>query len=473
MNVKVFRETDFKDTELGPLPEEWQVVRLGEVATQRKRFITVKETVSYMRPTIKLRGQGMVLRDIVLGSSLKIKKQQVCRAHDLVVAEIDAKLGGFAVVPPSLDGAILSSHYFVFELHKEKIVPEFVSYLVKLPLLQRQVEARGSTNYASVRPSQVVNYLIPLPPLPEQRAIAYVLRTVQEAKRATERVIAALRDLKKSLMRHLFTYGPVPISDVGAQHAAPLQDTEIGPIPAHWQVVRLGDLVAKGDIWLKNGFAHGGHNQAKSGVPHLRPFNITNTGEITLAQVKYVPPPTDESSYWILPGDIIFNNTNSEELVGKTAYFGLDGKFVFSNHMTLIRVLSDDLNAYWLSKYFHWLWSQRVFQGLCRRHVNQASIGLERLQQVIIPLPPLPEQQEIARILRAVDGRIQAEETYARALDDLFKSLLHELMSGRLRVVPDSVAQSAVGTRHRLAPMLPTSSELFASPMVEETKDTG
>lgn len=456
MNIKVFRETNFKDTELGLLPEEWLVVTVSEAVIRKPHVPKVKRSEYSPIGKIPVIDQG---QQFIAGFVDEAKPYSeelpviVFGDHTRVLKYVDfpfvAGADGTQVLLPN----------------KALFYPLFLYYA----LLSIQIPNRGYNRHFALLREQKV----PLPPLPEQRAIAHVLRTVQEAKRATERVIAALRDLKKSLMRHLFTYGPVPISDVGAQHAAPLQDTEIGPIPAHWQVVRLGDLVAKGDIWLKNGFAHGGHNQAKSGVPHLRPFNITNTGEITLAQVKYVPPPTDESSYWILPGDIIFNNTNSEELVGKTAYFGLDGKFVFSNHMTLIRVLSDDLNAYWLSKYFHWLWSQRVFQGLCRRHVNQASIGLERLQQVIIPLPPLPEQQEIARILRAVDGRIQAEEAYARALDDLFKSLLHELMSGRLRVVPDSVAQSAVGARHRLAPMLPTSSELFASPMVEETKDTG
>src|SRR5258708_17894373 len=125
-------------------------------------------------------------------------------------------------------------------------------------------------------------------------------------------------------------------------------------LPPNWQMIKLGDLVEEAVLFIKSGFPQGVHNEEGRGVPHLRPFNITSDSDIDLSQVKNVEPVAQDSTYWLSLGDVIFNNTNSEELVGKTAYFPFKGKFVLSNHMTLMRVL--DLivvEPYCLSKILH------------------------------------------------------------------------------------------------------------------------
>ncbi len=144
---------------------------LRECLKHRKEFITLDDLQEYKRCRVQLRGQGVVLRDIVPGAEIKTKTQQVCRAGELLVAEIDAKLGGFGIVPDDLDGAMVSSHYFLFEIEESVLDRAYLSFYLKTSAFLDQVNAKGTTNYAAIRPRDVLAYTIPLPPLDEQRRV--------------------------------------------------------------------------------------------------------------------------------------------------------------------------------------------------------------------------------------------------------------------------------------------------------------
>ncbi len=424
----------YKMTELGPLPEEWQVVRLGEVgevtaggsAPQGQHYFGGRNPFIRVQ---HLDEDGFWVRrwDLITDEAVETCRLRLFPKGTIVFPKSGAsiRLEKRAMLPVD---AYIVSHLCAVIPNGQAVDQKYLFYALKF----RKFSSEKAEGYPTLNLSEIRDALIPLPPLPEQRAIAGVLSAIQRAIEVTDRVIAAARQLKRSLMRHLFTYGPVP-PDQAEQ--VPLKETEIGPVPAHWEVVRLGELFAKGVLLMRNGFPQGEHNLSGQGVPHLRPFNVTTDGCIDLEQIKYVQQPSDDSPYWLQRGDIIFNNTNSEDLVGKTAYLAMDGRYVLSNHMTFIRILKPDtVDAYWLSKYLHYLWMQDVFRGLCRRHVNQASVSLERLKAVEIPLPPPAEQQEIARILQSVDRKIEAEERRKSALQALFRTMLHLLMTGQIRV---------------------------------------
>jgi len=82
----------------------WPRVRLGELLYHRKEFVTIDDLTTYRRPRVQLHAQGIVLRDEILGALIKTKRQQICRAGEFLVAEIDAKVGRFGIVPMVLDG---------------------------------------------------------------------------------------------------------------------------------------------------------------------------------------------------------------------------------------------------------------------------------------------------------------------------------------------------------------------------------
>jgi type I restriction enzyme S subunit len=164
----------------------WPRMALGEVLRYRKDFIQIENTEKYKRCRVQLHAQGIVLRDNVSGADVKTKRQQVCRAGEFLVAEIDAKHGGFGLVPSELDGAIVSSHYFLFEINNSLLDRRFLDYFCRTPDFREQIEAQGSTNYAAIRPSDVLNYSMPFPALDEQRAIVTRLDAVAEKARRVE-----------------------------------------------------------------------------------------------------------------------------------------------------------------------------------------------------------------------------------------------------------------------------------------------
>jgi type I restriction enzyme S subunit len=138
----------------------YPMVPLGSAIRYRKEFVEIDDFETYKRCRVQLHAKGVVLRDIISGSDVQTKKQQVCRADEFLVAEIDAKVGGFGLVPPELDGAIVSSHYFLFNIDEGALDKLFLDYFVRTPAFRDQVSAQGSTNYAAIRPSHVLKRLV-------------------------------------------------------------------------------------------------------------------------------------------------------------------------------------------------------------------------------------------------------------------------------------------------------------------------
>ena len=117
----------------------WPIARLGEFLTERKEFITIDDFARYKRARVQLHGRGIALRDEIVGAEIKTKSQQVARAGEFLVPEIDAKVGGFGVVPPELDDAIVSSHYFLFQINEQKCLLAWLDRFARSGLLEDQV----------------------------------------------------------------------------------------------------------------------------------------------------------------------------------------------------------------------------------------------------------------------------------------------------------------------------------------------
>jgi type I restriction enzyme S subunit len=152
-----------------------------------------------------------------------------------------------------------------------------------------------------------------------------------------------------------------------------------------------------------------------------------------MSDVKYVEEDYDP----LRANDVLFNNTNSPVLVGKTAHISKDEEWAYSNHMTRIRGFSDSVDPKWVAHWLHFLFEDGYFRMHCRNHVNQASIGVRFLEnKVDVPVPPLPEQRRIVAKIEELFSNLNAGradlQTAQRQLERYRLSVLQAAVEGRL-----------------------------------------
>lgn len=186
-----------------------------------------------------------------------------------------------------------------------------------------------------------------------------------------------------------------------------------------------------------SGFAAGKQDQAddlseNERVSQLRPFSITPEGELSFVTQKYVPKSRLKDSDYCKKNEVIFNNTNSPEWVGKTTVFDAEIQCTTSNHMTRITV-KDGINPYYVSAIFNVLLSIGYWKLLCTNFNNQAGINSDTLKNVKIPLPPKELQDAIAqevmsRRVKANRLRKEAAKEWKLAKEQFEKELLEDLL---------------------------------------------
>jgi type I restriction enzyme, S subunit len=166
--------------------------------------------------------------------------------------------------------------------------------------------------------------------------------------------------------------------------------TEVG-VPKGWESRTIASISSL----ITPGFACSRSHQVENGYVHLRTHNISTLGTLNFdLLVRIDPQMVDPQKASIRAGEILFNNTNSQELVGKTCLVDRDYEYGFSNHITRIR-LNDGIFPGFVVFYFTLLRNSGYFARLCTRWINQAAVNTDTLKKQMIPLPPLAEQKRI------------------------------------------------------------------------------
>jgi len=401
------------------VPSGWRLARLEEACELRKEAVNPAEcpNMGYVGLEHIDPGNPMLKRN---GNSGEVNSSK-SRFYpgDILYGKLRPYLDKSVLI--DFEG-LCSTDILVLK-SRELINPQFLVNLIHTnQFLSYAVSTSSGVNHPRTSWSSISAFLFLLPPLPEQRAIARALRAVQGAREARLREVALEKERKAALMEHLFTHGT---------RGEATKMTEIGEMPESWEVVKLGDLLREK---LKNGHSAKASNSDR-GIRTLtltavtkNDFSITNT-KITVADPEYV------RDLWIKPGDIFIERANTPEFVGLVSlYQGPIDFAIFPDLMVRVRLKTEEVNP----KYAVEFLLTEPTRSYFRRNAASTTGNMPKIDQGIIERTQIPipgdfqEQNFIADILNACDAKIAALDHEARLLQELFRAMLEELMSGRL-----------------------------------------
>ena len=257
----------------------------------------------------------------------------------------------------------------------DKLEPKFLYHVLRMRPLKSDGYRRHFTKLKQRE--------IPLPPLEVQREIVAEIEGYQK-------VIDGARAVVDNYRPHI-------------------------AIDPDWPEVVIGEIA----VDIKAGFACGKSITGTAGVPHLRPMNITEDGALTWQGLKSIPEEDYQGRehYALRPGDILFNNTNSKELVGKTCWVTEEIRCGYSNHLTRVRVASGRCDPHFIALSLHAAWHRGAFLTRANKWIGQAGINVKSLAEFQIPLPALELQKKIVGEIEAEQGLVDGNRELIRRFE--------------------------------------------------------
>lgn len=413
--------------------------RICDILTRNKTPIVVQDDITYKQVTIRTNYKGVVLRGTQNGSTIGTKNQFVVSSGQFILSRIDARNGAFGIIPDELEGAIVTNDFLAFDINEDEVERDFFNVFLQSPVfLEACIKAsKGNTNRKRVDEAFFLNYEVNLPPLTAQHQL---IKRINQARAHLQivhheivRQEALLENLKQAILREA-TQGQLttnwrashpnvtPVRELltliqdkksclveakGSRSNRPLLPINPGKYPFEapegWEWCRLEEL----SMDVSYGTSHKAHLESK-GIPVLRMGNVTSDGYLSYSDLKYVPESIKDLPRLLLrQGDIVFNRTNSYELVGKSAVFRHHQSFTLASYLIRVRLFNDLLPEYVV--YF-------INGSVCRskfiepdviQQNGQANFNGTKLKSIPIPLPPLEEQ---AVIVKKVEALIKASQ---------------------------------------------------------------
>lgn len=288
----------------------------------------------------------------------------------------------------------------------EKVDGLYLYYCMKHSSQRLQALGNGAT-FKEVSKKIVEEFEIPLPPIPEQKRIAAILDEADAIRRKRQHAI----QLADKFLRAVFL-------DMFGDPVTNLKGFPIGTIRDLVESANYGSSAKA--------------SEDRGDYPMLRMGNITYEGAIDMTNLKYVDLSEKEKpKYLVAKGDLLFNRTNSKELVGKTAVYDKDDPVAIAGYLIRVRTNAKG-NGYYISGYLNSAHGKATLQNMCKSIVGMANINAQEMQDIPILLPPAKLQDQYRNIVILTKTKLSVHQTALEGNLELFSSLSQKAFSGCL-----------------------------------------
>lgn len=401
----------YKQTEVGVIPEDWELNRLGELATIATGNTPPTNDVSNYGDEFLFVGPvDMGDAKFISKTEKQLSKKGFAMSRrfpkgSILFVSIGSTIGKCGIAPVELTSnqqinAIFPSPSFSVDYL-------FYAVCAAAPRIRAQA---GEQAVPIVNKSQFSDTAIAIPPMAEQRAIAAALSDMDSLLDGLDRLIAKKRDLKQAVMQQLLT-----------------GRTRLPGFTQEWKPVQLGSLLDR----LANGAVY--RPTTRDGVPITRIETIAE-GKLDYARMGVAVWEPALEQYALRRGDILFSHINSIDHIGKVALVADNRSLYHGMNLLLMRVKATQ-NATYL---YYWLASEparQLMRVLAKKAVSQASINTSELCTLIVSIPPCDEQDAISAVLLDMDAELAVMEARRDKTLALKQAMMQELLTGRTRLI--------------------------------------
>jgi type I restriction enzyme S subunit len=419
--VEFYKETEFRDTGIGRIPKEWELIKLSDIAEDIYYGITAKsvenETGLKMLRTSDIKDYTVDWGSLPFCEVTKKRgdiRRFLLRKRDLIIARAGTT-GVSVLVEKDFENVFFGSYLIKVKLSPQ-VHAKFMHYFCQSHFYWDHItSSQAGSTLKNISLPILKSLKVPLPSsIEEQQKIAEILSIVDEAIQKTDEVIAKTERLKKGLMQELLTRG------IGHKE---FKDTEIGRIPKDWEVVKIGDIAQTS--------SGGTPNRAKKeyyngNIPWVKSSELKDN-IIYDTEEKITEEGLQNSSAKILPKGTLFVAMYGAT-VGKTGILGIDAAM---NQAICAIPPNKTFDLNFLKNYI--IFGRDRLISISSGGA-QPNISQEIIRAFKIPLPSLQEQQRIAEILSTIDEKLETSKLEKARLERIKQWFMRELLSGRIRV---------------------------------------